>query len=195
MKEGCLAVLMDRDGTICQEVGYLDSIERFRLIPRSAAAIKLLNNRGLKTVVITNQSGVARGFFSEARVAELHTELSRQLQKEGAFLDGIYYCPHHPSEGYEPYRRICDCRKPASGLLMRAAQDLRLDLSLSYIIGDRFLDLECGERVGAKGVLVLTGYGKEELATYEESRGKQPSFIAEDLYEAVKWILLNIGER
>jgi D-glycero-D-manno-heptose 1,7-bisphosphate phosphatase len=188
---GHIAVFMDRDGTVCEEVGYLDSVERLRLIPRSGAAIRLLNDHGFKAVVVTNQSGVARGYFSEGRLQELHAELSRQLGEEGAFLDGIYYCPHHPTEGQEPYRKICDCRKPAAGLLKKAAGDLGLDLALSYAIGDRMADLECGQRVGAKGVLVLSGYGKEEL---ESQRGKwptPPTFIAGDLYEGVQWIIRN----
>jgi D-glycero-D-manno-heptose 1,7-bisphosphate phosphatase len=195
MTKGHVAVFMDRDGTICEEVGYLDSIEQFRLLPRSGAAIKLLNDRGFKTVVVTNQSGVARGYFSEARLRELHAELLRQLGQEGAFLDGIYYCPHHPSEGEEPYRMICDCRKPAPGLLRKAAEDLHLDLALSYTVGDRLADLECGQRVGAKGVLVLSGYGKEELQSQKEKWGPQPSCIAGDLYEAVRWIIGNAERR
>ena len=185
------AVFMDRDGTICEEVGYLDSVERFRLIPGSGAAIRLLNQRGFKAVVVTNQSGGARGFFSEVRLQELHAELSRQLREEGAFLDGIYYCPHHPTEGQGPYRKICDCRKPAAGLIVKAAGDLRLDLALSYAVGDRIADLECGQRVGTKGVLVLTGYGKEELASQKEKGETRPAFIAGDLYEAVRWIIGN----
>jgi D-glycero-D-manno-heptose 1,7-bisphosphate phosphatase len=192
MTKGHVAVFMDRDGTICEEVGYLDSVERFLLLPRSGAAIKLLNDRGFKAVVVTNQSGVARGYFSEARLQELHAELFRQLGQEGAFLDGIYYCPHHPSEGEEPYRKICECRKPAPGLLRKAAEDLDLDLTLSYTVGDRLADLECGQRVGAKGVLVLSGYGKEELQFQKEKWGFQPSFIAGDLYEAVRWIIENV---
>jgi D-glycero-D-manno-heptose 1,7-bisphosphate phosphatase len=182
---------MDRDGTICEEVGYLDSIERFRLFPRSGAAIRLLNDRGFKAVVVTNQSGVARGFFSEIRLQELHAELSRQLREEGAFLDGIYYCPHHPTEGQEPYRKICDCRKPAAGLLKKAAEDLGVDLTCSYAVGDRLADLECGHRAGAKGVLVLTGYGKDELESQKGKWETPPSFIAGDLYEAVRWIIGN----
>ncbi|HEX9973234.1 MAG TPA: HAD family hydrolase, partial [bacterium] len=125
------AVFLDRDGTICEEVGYLDSIERLRLLPRSAAAIRLLNDRRFKIVVVTNQSGVARGFFHEERLEEIHAELCRKLRDEGAYLDGIYYCPHHPSVGNGPYVQVCDCRKPASGLLQRAARELELDLSAS----------------------------------------------------------------
>lgn len=97
------AVFLDRDGTICEDVGYLDSVEGMRLIPRAGAAIKLLNERGFKTVVVTNQSGVAKGFFSEWRLMELHVEMVRQLKEEGAHIDRIYYCPHHPTEGNDPY--------------------------------------------------------------------------------------------
>lgn len=185
------AVFMDRDGTICEEVGYLDSVERLRLIPRSGAAIRLLNDRGLKSVVVTNQSGVARGFFSESRLQDLHKELARQLREEGAHLDGVYYCPHHPSEGQEPYLRVCDCRKPASGLLLRAAADLDLDLPSSYVIGDHDSDVECAQRVGAKGILVLTGHGCDFL-TQQERRLAPPSFIAPDLYAAVEWVISNV---
>ncbi len=188
------AVFMDRDGTICDEVGYLDSVDRFRLLPRSSAAIKLLNEHGFKAVVVTNQSGVARGYFTESCLKEIHTELLRQLKEAGAFLDGIYYCPHHPSEGEPPYRQFCDCRKPASGLILKAAEEFGIDLSASYAIGDRFADLACGQRVGVKGVLVLTGYGKEEIKSPKEQWETPPSFIAENLYEAVRWIIQN-GKR
>ncbi len=182
------AVFMDRDGTICDEVGYLDSFERFRLIPRSGAAIRLLNDRGFKVVVITNQSGVARGFFPETWVQELHRELIRQLGNEGARLDGIYYCPHHPTEGNEPYLKMCDCRKPATGLLQQAAVDIGLDLRTSYMIGDHYSDVECGRRVGAKTILVLTGHGSGALEQ-KESWPARPSFIAPDLYGAVEWVI------
>ena len=188
------AVFLDRDGTICEEVGYIDSIERLQLIPRSAEAIRLLNERGFKVVVVTNQSGVARGFFPESFLEELHAELKRRLQEEGAHLDGIYYCPHHPDEGKPPYLRVCDCRKPASGLLLQAARDLALDLSSAYVIGDHFSDVECAQRVGARGILLLTGHGSQTLAQ-KESWTRLPAFIAPDLFEAVKWILSDPGNQ
>jgi D-glycero-D-manno-heptose 1,7-bisphosphate phosphatase len=190
---GHRAVFLDRDGTICEEVGYLDSIERLHLIPGSAAAIKLLNERGLKAVVVTNQSGVARGFFSELRLQEVHRELERLLRLEGAFLDGIYYCPHHPSDGTEPYLGVCDCRKPASGLLLRAAADLGLDLRASYVIGDHHSDVECAQRVGAKGILVLTGHGENSRAE-TESWQLPPVYTALDLYAAVRWVIRDMGK-
>ena len=190
---GHRAVFLDRDGTICEEVGYLDSIEQLRLIPGSAAAIRLLNERGLKAVVVTNQSGVARGFFSELRLQEVHEELERLLRLEGAYLDGIYYCPHHPSDGNEPYLGVCDCRKPASGLLVRAAADLGLDLRASYVIGDHHSDVECAQRAGAKGILVLTGHGQNSQAE-TKSWPSPPAYIAPDLYAAVQWVIGDAGE-
>jgi D-glycero-D-manno-heptose 1,7-bisphosphate phosphatase len=188
---GHRAVFLDRDGTICEEVGYLDSVERLHLIPGSAWAIKLLNERGVRAVVVTNQSGVARGFFSELRLREVHEELERRLGMEGAHLDGIYYCPHLPSGGSEPDWEGCDCRKPASGLLSQAAADLGLDLRASYMIGDHFSDVECAQRVGAKGILVLTGHGGES-AKEKESWLSPPAYIAPDLYDAVQWVIKNL---
>ena len=179
---------MDRDGTLCEEVGYLSSVEQMRLIPRSGEAVRLLNQKGYKVVVITNQAGVARGFFPEVVLEGLHAEMLRQLREEGAYLDGIYYCPHHPSDGFPPYRQECNCRKPATGLLERAAADLNLDLLSGYMIGDHFSDVECGQRVGAQTVLLLTGHGQEALAKRESWR-QPPSFIAVDLFEAVLWVL------
>jgi histidinol-phosphate phosphatase family protein len=189
-----VAVFLDRDGTICEEVGYLNSPEQIRLIPGAGEAIRLLNEHGLKAVVITNQSGVARGLFSEERLGEIHRELSRQIRGAGAFLDKIYFCPHHPTEGMGPHRRICGCRKPASGLILRAAAELDLDLGRSYCVGDRLADLECGRRVGAKGVLVLTGYGQEENSSVGGGPGRHPFSVAAGLREAVQWILEDLRE-
>ena len=182
------AVFLDRDGTICEEVGYIDSIDQMKLIPRSGEAVRLLNKSGFKVVVITSQAGVARGFFPESRLEQLHAELRRQLREEGAYVEAIYYCPHHPTEGTAPYLQECDCRKPATGLLRRAAADLKVDLPSSYMIGDHFSDVECGQRVGAKTVLLLTGHGPETLAK-RETWPNPPSHIAGDLYEAVQWVM------
>lgn len=182
------AVFLDRDGTICEEVGYLESIWQMRLIPRAGEAVRLLNEQGFKVVVVTNQSGVARGFFPESILEKIHAEMSLQLRKEGAYLDGIYYCPHHPTEGTAPYLQECDCRKPATGLLLRAAESLNLDLPSSYMIGDHISDIECGQRVGAETVLLLTGHGQEALAK-RETWTKLPSYIAADLYEAAHWVI------
>ncbi len=182
------AVFLDRDGTICEEVGYLNSVEQMRLIPRSAEAIRRLNEYGFKVVVITNQSGVARGLIPEQNLADIHAEMVRQLREKKAFLDGIYYCPHHPVEGNPPYLQECNCRKPATGLLEKAALELGIDLSSSYMVGDHFSDVECGKRIRAKTVLLLTGHGRQALERQREWPF-QPDHIAFDLYEAVDWIL------
>jgi len=189
------AVFLDRDGTINEEMGYVNHLERFILLPQVGQAIRLLNQHGLKAVVITNQSGVARGYFPESLVQRVHQKMQDLLRMEGAHLDGIYYCPHHPDVGNPPYRQKCRCRKPATGLVEEAVRDLDIDCSRSYGIGDRGIDIEFSRRVGAKGVLVLTGYGKGEWEFLRDQWNVKPDHIAPDLYEAVQWILLQEGER
>ena len=182
-------VFLDRDGTINEEVGYVNHIERFNLLPRAGQAIRLLNQHEWKAVVVTNQSGVARGYFPESLVHQIHRKMQDLLKKEGAYLDGIYYCPHHPDIGMPPYRQRCHCRKPATGLIEEAVKELDLDPSQSVMIGDRWADIEFGRRVGAKTILVLTGYGKGEWEYFKEQWEVKPDYVAEDLFEAVRWIL------
>ena len=191
-KGGHKAVFLDRDGTICEEVGYMDSLEKMRLIPRAGEAVRRINARGFKTIVVTNQSGVARGYFTEERLQTLHEELIRQLKEEGAHLDGIYYCPHHPEGEASPYRTVCDCRKPATGLLLKAAEELGVDLQASYMIGDHYSDVECAHRAGAKGILLLTGHGQAAWSQRDQWR-VAPDWIAEDLFSAVQWVLEQDG--
>lgn len=183
------AVFMDRDGTVSDEVGYINHIDRYRMLPRSAEAIRRINEAGFLAFVITNQSGVARGLFEESLIHEVHSTLTRWLGDAGAHLDGIYYCPHHPREGSPPWRQECDCRKPKPGLLVRAAREHDVDLSASYMVGDTVLDIEAARNAGATGVLVLTGYGKGDLTYRMEPRGLTPAHVARDLLEAVGWIL------
>jgi D,D-heptose 1,7-bisphosphate phosphatase len=195
--KGQAAIFLDRDGTINEDPGYIDRLEKFVLIPGAAEAIRLINNRGLKAIVVTNQSGVARGFFDEAFIAALHAHLAGLLRREGAFLDGFYYCPHHPTEGRGQYLRACDCRKPAPGLLIRAQQELGLDPARCCMIGDTLNDIEAGRRAGVDGILVRTGHGEEALATLSvpgrngpaDTAAVRPIHIAENLLEAVRWIL------
>jgi D-glycero-D-manno-heptose 1,7-bisphosphate phosphatase len=170
-------------------MGYVNHIERFHLLPRVGQAIRLLNQHGWKVAVITNQSGVARGYFPESLVREIHRKMQDLLRKEGAHLDGIYYCPHHPDVGVPPYRQKCRCRKPGTGLLEEAVKELDLDTSASYVVGDRSMDIEFGHRVGAKGILVLTGYGKGEWEYARDQWSAEPDYVAEDLFAAVQWIL------
>jgi D-glycero-D-manno-heptose 1,7-bisphosphate phosphatase len=183
------AVFLDRDGTLNEEVGYVNHIDRVFLLPRAAEAIRLLNQNGLKAVVVTNQSGVARGYFPESLVRQVHEKIQDLLKREGAHLDGIYYCPHHPEVGEPPYRQKCRCRKPETGMVEEAVKALDIDCSRSYVVGDRGKDIEFAQQIGAQGVLVLTGYGKGEWE-YSGARWKvKPDHLARDLYEAVQWIL------
>lgn len=138
------AVFLDRDGTINEEVGYLDRMEKLQLIPGAAEAIRWINESGMKAVVVTNQSGIARGLFDEAFVAQVHARLREMLRAEGVLIDAFYFCPHHPTEGRVEYLKICDCRKPAPGMLLRAAEELRIDPNHSYMVGDTLKDIEAG---------------------------------------------------
>lgn len=186
------AVFLDRDGTINEEVGYLDSLEKFRIISCAYEAIRLINESGMKAVVISNQAGVAKGLFTENFVKKINKRLQTALRRRGAYIDNFYYCPHHPTEGAKPYRQVCDCRKPAPGMFLQAAQDLNIDLKRSYLVGDRFNDMEAGKKLGVRGILVKTGFGQGLLQDDGPDKAtpeNKPDFIAADILEAVKWIL------
>ncbi|HOX29274.1 MAG TPA: HAD family hydrolase [bacterium] len=187
------AVFMDRDGTISDEVGYINHVSRFRLLPRTAEAIVRLNSAGVAAVVITNQAGVARGYFPEERIIEVHERMKVLLDEAGARLDGVYYCPHHPRSGEPPYRADCDCRKPKTGLIDRAAAELDIDPGGSYVVGDKFSDVELAHRAGCKGVLVKTGYGRGEWEYNREKTKTVPDHVCEDLLDAVEWILSDMN--
>lgn len=186
---GAAAVFIDRDGTLTEEVGYVNHPKRLRLLPRSAEAIRRLNRARLKAVMVTNQTGVARGYFSEEILQAVNESLVGQLKAEGAYLDGLYVCKHHPTIGEPPYRAVCDCRKPKPGLLRRAAADLGLDLSRSWTVGDKISDILAGQRAGTGSILVLTGYGLGEWEYRRSLWRTQPDHVAEDLLAAVEWIL------
>ena len=180
-----IAVFLDRDGTINEEMGYINHLSRFVLLPRTAAAIKRLNDAGLKVVVVTNQSGAARGYFPPSLVEEVHAHLQNLLAAAGARLDGIYACLHGPQEG-------CACRKPQPGLILRAAAELNLDLSRSYLVGDRHMDIQTGARAGVKGILVLTGYGRGEYENFARTWEIRPVHVAGDLLDAAAWIIKDL---
>lgn len=183
------AVFLDRDGTVNEEVGYLRDLSQLRLIPGAAAAVRRLNDAGCKVVIVTNQSGVARGYFPESLVTETHDLLVRMLAGKGARLDGLYYCPHHPHAGASAYTMKCDCRKPATGLLDRAARDLAIDLRQSFMVGDKWSDVELGQRAGARSILVRTGFSHDDPGNQRPKHVGEPDFTAHDLAEAVEWIL------
>jgi D-glycero-D-manno-heptose 1,7-bisphosphate phosphatase len=183
------AIFFDRDGTLSREVGYVNHLSRFEPYPFAVDAVRLVNRSGLLAVLITNQAGVARGYFPESLVTEVHARLEEILAGGGVRLDGIYYCPHHPTVGSPPYRVDCDCRKPRPGLLERAARDLGIDLRSSWVIGDRYGDVQLASRVGARGALVKTGYGIGELTYHAGGWERQPDLVAENVLEAVAQIL------
>lgn len=181
------AVFIDRDGTISEEVGYVNHPSRFRLFPYSSEAIRILNNNGWLAIVITNQSGVARGYFSEDMLVRIHDQLKHDL--ENAQLDAIYYCAHHPSVGQQSYRFDCDCRKPKTGLIDRAAEEFGIDLGASWVIGDRYSDVELARNAGLNSMLVLSGYGRGEWEYQRHAWKHQPDLVCENLLEAVKLIV------
>ncbi len=186
---GRVGVFLDRDGTVSEEVGYVNHVDRCRMLPRSAEAVRLLNEAGIPAVLVSNQSGVARGLFPERLVEEVHAKLARMLDAEGAHLDAMYYCPHHPEAGPPEYRRDCDCRKPRTGMLERGARKLGIDLSRSYMVGDKLTDVACGQAAGALGILVHTGYGRGELEHHPLRERVIPDHQAQDLLDAVAWII------
>lgn len=180
------AVFLDRDGTINEEVGYLGDLEKLNIYPNSFKAIRLINKSGMKAVVITNQAGVAKGYFSEDFVNFIHSRINETLQKKGAHIDRFYYCPHHPTEGKGDYLKSCDCRKPKTGMLIKASEELGIDLSRSYMVGDTKKDIELANNGKVKGILVRTGYGEKEM-----SSDMKPDYVAEDILDAVNWIMRN----
>jgi len=180
------AVFIDRDGTISEEVGYVNHPSRFRVFPYSAEAIRILNDNGWLAILITNQAGVARGYFPEEMIASVHDRLKSDL--ENAQLDAIYYCAHHPSVGEPPYRFDCDCRKPKTGLIDYAAKDFEIDLETSWMVGDRYSDVELARNAGLHSAFVLSGYGRGEWEYQRNAWKHQPDFVCENLLEAVNRI-------
>ena len=172
------AIFLDRDGTICEDVNYLARPEQLKLFPFAAQAVRLLNENGFIVILITNQSGIARGFFDENALREIHEKLVSELAEQNAKLDAIYFCPHNSVDN-------CACRKPKTGMIEQAAKDFSIDLKNSWMIGDKRIDVETGFRAGTKTALVLTGYGQKDIQQLE----RKPDIIAESLFETVEKII------
>jgi len=185
---GQRAVFLDRDGTINEEVDYLHRVEDLQLIKGAAEGISLLNRDGFKVIVVTNQSGVARGYFQETDVHMIHKEMELRLSRAGASVDGWYYCPHHPDYGTSPYRARCGCRKPETGMIEKACKDFEIDVAASFVIGDSACDIELALSCGARPILVLTGHGKKTYDGLSQVEKKKLYLIASDLYEACRCI-------
>lgn len=187
------AVFMDRDGTLSHEVGYVNHPSRLRLYPWTVEAIRLINRAGWLAVVVTNQAGVARGYFPESVFDAVQRKLQDEVAAGGARFDAVYACLHHPTVGHPPYRHECDCRKPRPGMLRRAEDELHADLSRSWVIGDRHGDLQLAWNANARGAMVRTGYGRGELEFLAPAWVRQPDLVAENLLEAVERILSRDG--
>jgi D-glycero-D-manno-heptose 1,7-bisphosphate phosphatase len=189
------AVFIDRDGTISEEVGYINHLSRFRVFPYSAPAIRVLNESGWLAIVVTNQAGVARGYFSEEMIRSVHEQLKRNMESDGARLDAIYYCAHHPSLGEPPYRFDCDCRKPRPGLISSAVAEFDIDAAQSWMVGDRYSDVELARNAGVNSAFVMSGYGRGEWEHQRNRWRHQPDLKAENLLEAVEAIVSKAAEK
>ena len=181
------AVFLDRDGTMIEDVGYLDAINRVAIYPWTVDAIRALNRGGFAVVVVTNQSGVACGLFSETLVGDTHRHLDAMLTAGGAHVDAYYYCPHHPNGTVAAYARHCDSRKPGRGMIDAAARDLDLDPAASFVVGDRWGDVQLARAVGARGVLVRTGLGAEQEG--QPPDGVAADAVVDNLAAAASWII------
>lgn len=182
-----IGVFLDKDGTINEEVGFLNTPEELHLIDGSTEAIRIANSLGIKVFIVTNQSGIARGILTEQRLQEIHQRLLQLLKQQNVHIDAIYYCPHHPEVGNPPYRQDCSCRKPKAGMLIKAAEEFNVELKRSFVIGDRMLDIQTGKNVGATAILVQTGYGKEELELLNQNN-ISADYIAENLLDAMHYV-------
>ena len=183
------AVFIDRDGTINEQMGYINHINRFILLPGTVEGIRLLNSQLYLTIIVSNQSGVARGYFPIELVDQIHAHMRSLFEKEGAHFDGIFFCPHYPKGIVPEYSIVCDCRKPGTGLIQKACKNFDIDLENSYLIGDRCMDMELAHRSNLKGILVTTGYGLGDIEYVLPSSPFKPLHIAEDLLHAVRWII------
>ncbi|MFH1784210.1 MAG: HAD family hydrolase [bacterium] len=180
-----IAVFLDRDGTINKDSGYINHPERVELIARSARAIRKLNSAGIPVIIVTNQSGVARGYLNKKVLSLINKRLGELLDAQGAKIDAIYYCQHHPSQK-------CSCRKPKPEMLKKASRKFALDLSKCFVVGDKYSDIAFAHNVKASGILVLTGYGRGQWEYESKKWKKKPDAVVADLWDAVGWILKQI---
>lgn len=183
------AVFIDRDGTVNEQMGYINHPDRFVILPGVADAFRVLNKNGFLAIIISNQSGVARGYFPVELVDKTHDLMMQSLLRKGASVDGIFFCPHYPRGVVPEYSLDCDCRKPKTGLIKKACEHFDIDMSRSYMIGDHYTDMELADRAEIKGILVKTGYGRGVIEYNLPGMTFQPCYIAEDLLDAVKWII------
>ncbi len=186
---GNRAVFLDRDGCVNVEDDHIRAIEQFRLYPDTLESIRKLSHAGFLIVIITNQSGVARGLMTEEFVKKVHKLMLKWFDGAGVKVNAVEYCPHHPDGTVEKYSIKCDCRKPEPGMLNRAAARLDIDFSRSYVVGDKLSDIELGPVTGAKAIMVRTGFGEREAVKIANGDHPAPDFIADGIKDAIDWIL------
>jgi len=182
------AVFIDRDGCLIHELGYISRIKDIRFFSRSFDALRLLKSSGFKVVIVTNQSGVARGYFPESFVGEAHGYIAKKLAEKKLKIDAYYYCPHHKKAEIKKYKKDCECRKPRQGMIKKAVKRFNIDLSSSFTIGDKLSDVKLGHKGGMKGILVLTGFGRWQKTLIRKEMA-EPDHVARDFYSAAKWIV------
>jgi D-glycero-D-manno-heptose 1,7-bisphosphate phosphatase len=183
------AVFVDRDGTINEQMGYVNHVSRFKILPGVPQAIRMLNRHGFLVLVVSNQSGVARGYYPLELVKTLHRLMVTRIREKQGTIDGVFFCPHHPAGAVPEFSRDCDCRKPKTGLIEQARKTFEIDLERSFVVGDMCTDVELAYRAGLTGVLVKTGYGLGEIEYILPRKTAKPAHIAEDLLDAVRWIV------
>ena len=184
------AVFLDRDGTLIEDVGFLERVDQVQVYPWTTDAVRRLNEAGLAVVVTTNQSGVARGILTEEGIRSVHRHLSSILEAGGARIDAYYYCPHHPEGTIQAYTRVCDCRKPSPGLVDQAVRDLSLDPTQSFVVGDKWMDIGLARAVGAQGILVRTGYAGRD----RRPEGLDADAVVDNVSDAIDWIFRRIAD-
>jgi D-glycero-D-manno-heptose 1,7-bisphosphate phosphatase len=187
------AIFLDRDGTVTDEVGYINHVSRAKIYPYAAEAVRMLKSTGLPVIIVTNQSGVGRGYFTEEIVSQVHQMVRDTLQAAGTSVDAFYYCPHHPGAVVASYRQECRCRRPGTGMPEEAAERFGIDLGASYVVGDTYRDMQMGFSIGARTVLLMTGYGRGEYEYRRAGWARMPDLIAENLLEAAKLILQDLN--
>ncbi len=182
------AVFLDRDGTIIQEVGHIGRISQVKFIRGAFTALRGLRELGFKLIVVSNQSGVARGIITLHQVQNVNEYITSKLRQKKLFFDDLRYCPHHPSDGNGKFRRKCSCRKPATGMIKMAQKKHNLSGKGNYVIGDKLTDVQLAKNIGAKGILVLTGFGRDQLAK-SANKSIKPDYIAKNILDAARWII------
>jgi D-glycero-D-manno-heptose 1,7-bisphosphate phosphatase len=183
-------IFLDRDGTINREDGYITRVDQLHLYEGALPALRMLKEMGYRIVIVSNQAGVAKALLTEKALVEINNALLSMLRAQGILIDRLYYCPHHPDAVVPEYKKDCECRKPKTGMVMRAVNELGVSVEGAYMIGDKLTDVELARNFGGRGILLLTGYGKEEMKKLDPQKHK-PVYIGKDILDAVEWIKKN----